>query len=368
MQDRFTRTYRTQTNGKTERFIQSALRERAYGWTYQNAMHRTAALASWMHHYNWHRLHSGIGGVAPMTWLNASGHELVSRHGRADQFGLAGLVDAVNRKNVLGEADTHGQNRHGLSPPGRVDEKAHFPSWHWVAVRRNAAGSGRGSPFHSLGITETPFPQNLQMIEPATLLTFTLLNMSFALIPGPDVVCILTNAVTRGRRAGMLVCAGIACAALLHVAAASLGLTAFLAAVPTAFLAVKIIGAAYLAWLGWQMLRSPAGLQAETSGQRWASPFAQGAVSNLLNPKIAIFFLAILPQFIDPSLGHPGMQAAVLGIVSIVSGTAVNLCTATLGGKAGRWIAAKPHIIRRFQRVAGAALVGLGVKVAFERA
>lgn len=206
------------------------------------------------------------------------------------------------------------------------------------------------------------------MIEPTTLLAFTLLNMSFALIPGPDVICILTNAVSRGHRAGVLVCAGIACAALVHVAAASLGLTAFLAAVPTAFFAVKIAGAVYLVWLGWQMLRRPTSFDSQPSSSRWASPFAQGAVSNLLNPKIAIFFLAILPQFIDPSLGHPGLQAAVLGVVSIVSGTAVNLCTAALGGRAGHWLAAKPTLFRRFQQFAGAALVGLGIKVALERA
>ncbi|CAG0967621.1 Homoserine/homoserine lactone efflux protein [Burkholderiales bacterium] len=206
------------------------------------------------------------------------------------------------------------------------------------------------------------------MIELHTLLTFTLLNMSFALIPGPDVICILSNSVSRGTRAGAKVCAGIACAALVHVTAASLGLTAFLTAVPTAFLAVKVVGAIYLVWLGWQMLRRPASISEQPSASRWASPFAQGAVSNLLNPKIAIFFLAILPQFIDPSLGNPGLQAAVLGVASIVSGTAVNLCTAALGGRARQWLAAKPAVFRRFQQVAGAALVGLGIKVALERA
>ena len=210
------------------------------------------------------------------------------------------------------------------------------------------------------------------MIDPSTLLAFTLLNMSFALIPGPDVVCILTNSVARGARAGAIVCAGIACAALVHVAAASLGLTAFLAAVPTAFLIVKAAGAAYLVWIGWQMLRHPPSLGTgpgnRVSESRWNSPFAQGAVSNVLNPKVALFFLAILPQFIDPALGHPGLQAAVLGLVSIVSGTAVNLCTATLSGRARHWLLAKPRLFQRLQQVAGAALVGLGVKVALERA
>lgn len=206
------------------------------------------------------------------------------------------------------------------------------------------------------------------MIEPSTLLAFTLLNISFALIPGPDVVCILTNSVSRGAAAGAKVCLGIACAALVHVAAATLGLTAFLAAVPAAFLAVKAIGAAYLVWLGWQMLRHPASVGVEPRGSRWSSPFAQGAVSNLLNPKVAIFFLAILPQFIDPALGHPGLQAAVLGLVSIASGTAVNLCTAALGGRARQWLLRKPRLFQRLQQCAGATLVGLGVKVALDRA
>lgn len=205
------------------------------------------------------------------------------------------------------------------------------------------------------------------MIDPTVLLAFTLLNMSFALIPGPDVLCILSNSVSRGMRAGALVCAGIACAALVHVAAAALGLTAMLAAVPTAFVAVKLAGAVYLAWLGWQMLRRPASLGAEPPRSRWASPFAQGAVSNLFNPKIAIFFLAVLPQFIDPARGRPGLQALLLGLVSIVSGTAVNLCTAALGGRARRWIVGRPTLFKRFQQLAGGALVGLGIKVALER-
>lgn len=206
------------------------------------------------------------------------------------------------------------------------------------------------------------------MIDPATLLAFTLLNMGFALIPGPDVVCILSNSVSRGSAAGVKVCLGIACAALVHVAAASLGLTAFLAAVPSAFLVVKAIGAGYLAWIGWQMLRHPAAVDAAPRASRWSSPFAQGALSNLLNPKVAIFFLAVLPQFIDPAHGPAGLQAAVLGLVSIASGTAVNLCTAGLGGRARQWLLSRPRVFQRFQQAAGAALVGLGLKVALERA
>ena len=77
---KFTRAYRPQTNGKAERFIQSALREWAYGWTYQHSAHRTQALASWQHHYNWHRPHSGIGSTAPMSRLRSSAHNLLTAH------------------------------------------------------------------------------------------------------------------------------------------------------------------------------------------------------------------------------------------------------------------------------------------------
>ncbi|MCZ2407003.1 MAG: LysE family translocator [Burkholderiales bacterium] len=178
----------------------------------------------------------------------------------------------------------------------------------------------------------------------------------------------MTNSVARGTAAGIKVCGGIASAALVHVTAATLGLTAFLSAVPTAFFAVKAAGAVYLMWLGWQMLRRPASLDTEIPATYWSSPFAQGEISNLLNPKMAIFFLAILPQFIDPSRGNAMMQAAFFGIFSVTSAAAINLCTATLGGKARQLVLNRPNIFCRFQQIAGIALIGLGLKVAVERA
>jgi threonine/homoserine/homoserine lactone efflux protein len=196
--------------------------------------------------------------------------------------------------------------------------------------------------------------------------------MSFALIPGPDVVCILGNAIGRGARAGAQVCLGIATACLFHVACATLGLAALLLAVPTAFLAVKLAGAAYLCWMGVQMLRAPAsidGLQSSGAApSRWNAPFVQGALSNLLNPKVALFFVAILPQFIDPARGNPALQALVLGLVSIASGTAVNLVTAALGARARRFLLARQKLFQRAQQAAGGLLIGLGVRVAVQKA
>lgn len=205
------------------------------------------------------------------------------------------------------------------------------------------------------------------MIAPGTLLAFVLLNMGFALIPGPDVLCILSNAIGRGAKAGYLVCLGIASACLFHVACAALGLTAILAAVPTAFRVVKLLGAAYLGWLGWRMMRSPGLPAPDARTGRLQAPFVQGALSNLLNPKIAIFFLAVLPQFVEPRNGHPGLQALLLGLASIASGTLVNLVTATLGARVRHLLAARGRWFQRFQQASGAVLIGLAARVAVDR-
>ncbi|HSE11799.1 MAG TPA: LysE family translocator [Rudaea sp.] len=206
------------------------------------------------------------------------------------------------------------------------------------------------------------------MIDTPTLATFTLLNMSFALIPGPDVLCILSNSISRGAGAGAKVCLGIAAACLVHVGCAAVGLSALLLAVPVAFLIVKSLGAIYLVWLGCLMILHPAGTDAAVQAGAWQSPFIQGALSNLFNPKIAIFFLAILPQFVHPENGNPGLQALVLGIVSVASGTAVNLVTAFLGGRARAFLLARQKLFHRFQQAAGVVLVGLGLRVVMERA
>ena len=206
------------------------------------------------------------------------------------------------------------------------------------------------------------------MIDTSTLVAFTLLNIGFALIPGPDVLCILSNSVARGHRAGASVCLGIATGCLFHVACAAFGLSAILLAVPTAFFVVKLAGALYLLWLGWQMLRHPLPVHGAAHASMLRSPFLQGVLSNLLNPKIAIFFVAILPQFIVPERGDVGAQALVLGLVSIASGTAVNLVTAALGARARAFLLARERWFRRLQQAAGGMLIVLGLRVALERA
>lgn len=189
------------------------------------------------------------------------------------------------------------------------------------------------------------------------------------LTPGPDMLFVAGSAAARGRRAGLLAALGVGAGCLFHTLLAAVGLSALLAASDLAFNAVKWAGAGYLVWTGAQMLLAPrrdspaAGSELPRSGH----PFWQGALTNALNPKVALFFLAFLPQFIDA--GAPGQALAllVLGTLFNLGGTGVNLVVAWVAsgvasglsqhggaGRLGPWL----------QRLAGAMFVGLGVKLA----
>ena len=204
----------------------------------------------------------------------------------------------------------------------------------------------------------------------ANLAAFTALNMCFALIPGPDMICILSNTLAGGYRAGVAVSCGLATGCLFHVACATLGLSAYLLAAPSAFLALKWLGALYLMRLGWKMLRVPAAPIGEPRLRSLRTPFRQGVFSNMLNPKVAIFFIAILPQFIEPGSRSVALQALLLGVLSIASGTAVNIAVAVLADRArtvfqsGGGLGAR--LQTRMQTVAGGMLLLVALRVAFE--
>ncbi len=199
----------------------------------------------------------------------------------------------------------------------------------------------------------------------STLIAFTLFNMTMALVPGPDVLCIVSNAIARGRRAGIDVCLGIACACLLHALFASLGLTTLLLTTPNLYLGLKLAGAGYLAWIAWGMLRRPAALSNTSDMKARHAPFLQGACSSLFNPKIAMFFLAILPQFIDPARGSAAAQSVLLGVICVSSGTAVNLVTACTAARLSVRLQANPMAQRRIQQIAGAVLMVVALHLMF---
>ena len=188
------------------------------------------------------------------------------------------------------------------------------------------------------------------------------------LIPGPAVLYIVGRSVEHGRRAGLVSIGGIHAATLVHVAAAALGLSAVLASSALAFGVVKYAGAAYLIWLGLRKIfgRSEAAEVAAASRERdHARLFRDGFVVNLLNPKTAIFFLAFLPQFVEPGRGHVAMQVAVLGLLFTALGFVTDSCYALAAGTAGNWLKRSRGYLTVERYVSGVLFIGLGLTAAF---
>src|SRR6185312_12091363 len=168
------------------------------------------------------------------------------------------------------------------------------------------------------------------MPGPQTLALFMLAALALNLTPGPDMLYVTARSVGDGRRAGMVAALGIGAGTLVHIAALALGLAALLAAVPLAYDVLRIGGAVYLLVIGAQLLFRPrrAGATAAAAPASLNTVFAQAVVTNVLNPKVALFFLAFLPQFVDPAAGPAVAQIVLLGLLFDVQGTAVNVAVA----------------------------------------
>jgi threonine/homoserine/homoserine lactone efflux protein len=188
------------------------------------------------------------------------------------------------------------------------------------------------------------------------------------LVPGPAVLYIVARSVEQGRFAGFVSDLGIHSATLVHVAAASLGLSAILASSALAFSVVKYAGAAYLIWLGLRKIfgrveAADASVTVQSHG--YARLFRDGFVVNLLNPKTALFFLAFLPQFVEGERGHVAMQIAVLGLLFTVLGFMTDGCYALAAGTAGNWLKRSRGYLKFERYVSGVLFIGLGLTAAF---
>ena len=200
------------------------------------------------------------------------------------------------------------------------------------------------------------------MPSPSTIAAFAAASLLLLVIPGPAVLYVVNRSVSDGRRAGLAGVAGLSLGNLVHVIAASGGLSAVLATSAAAFNTVKWLGAGYLVFIGVRTLMRPAPtIAAEQPVVSVRRSFSQGVVVNVLNPKVALFFLSFLPQFIRPEVGRPGVQALVLGLVFV----AIGFCT----DGTYSWVASQlRHVLLRgkalpfVQRwVAGTVFIGLGV-------
>ena len=188
------------------------------------------------------------------------------------------------------------------------------------------------------------------------------------LTPGPAVLYIVARSVEQGRIAGLASVCGITTGTLVHVLAASLGLSALLASSALAFAVVKFAGAGYLIYIGLRRIlsRSDASIaQSELPVRSLRSLYRDGFVVNLLNPKTALFFLAFLPQFVDPGRGAVTFQIAFLGLLFTVMGLMSDGLYALIAGTAGRWVKRQGDYLRWERYLTGGVFIGLGVTAAF---
>ena len=203
----------------------------------------------------------------------------------------------------------------------------------------------------------------------SALLGFALISFGMVLTPGPNMIYLISRSVTQGPAAGIVSLGGVALGFVFYMLCAAFGITALLFAVPYAYDVLRLSGAAYLLWLAWQAVkpngRSPFQVRdLQVDGPR--KLFAMGFVTNLLNPKIAMLYLALLPQFIDPTQGSVLAQSLVLGSIQIAISVSVNGIIALTAGSIASFLGTRPSWLLVQRYLMGTVLAGLAVKIAFE--
>ena len=200
------------------------------------------------------------------------------------------------------------------------------------------------------------------MIDPSTLAVFAAAALALAVVPGPAVLYIVARSVDQGRFAGLVSALGIGVGSLVHVTAATIGLSSLLASSATAFTVVKYAGAAYLILLGIHRLltREEVAEVAATPPRALRKIFRDGVIVNVLNPKTALFFLAFLPQFVDPAHGAATLQILVLGLTFTVIALSSDSLWALAAGTLGGWLRRSRWYLGIKRWVTGTVLVVLG--------
>jgi len=203
----------------------------------------------------------------------------------------------------------------------------------------------------------------------ASWLVFIVASLALIATPGQDMILVMSRSVAQGALAGVATAGGISVGLVGHTILATLGLGAILRTSEWLFVALKLVGAAYLIYLGIGLLRTrqsrlPLGAQAARTVSRL---FVDGAVSNLSNPKIAIFYFAFLPQFVSPSAQQPTLTVFVLGLTFAGLTFFVKAPVGIFAGRLSAWLRSRPDVLTWVFRSSGAILVGLGLRLAFER-
>jgi threonine/homoserine/homoserine lactone efflux protein len=195
---------------------------------------------------------------------------------------------------------------------------------------------------------------------------FLVASALLTIAPGPDIIYVLTRAITQGTRAGIAAALGFASGCVFHTALAAVGIAALIRSSPIAFDLVRYAGAAYLAYIGVQALRhrSSFSIEGARDERALATIYRQSVIGNMLNPKVTLFFLAFLPQFVDAAAGHVGWQMALLGVIFMLQTLVIFGAVAIFSGWIGDRVRAKPAIGERLNIFAGITFIALGIRVA----
>ncbi len=205
------------------------------------------------------------------------------------------------------------------------------------------------------------------MVPLATWLLFCVACAALAATPGPNLLYLVSRALVQGRAAGLVSLAGTESGLAVHVVAAALGLSALLATVPAAYDAVRWAGAAYLGWLAWQTWRAPAATAttAPRPAPMWRL-YRDGVVTGVLNPKVALFQLALFPQFVDPAQGSVLAQSLVLGVTELVIVFAFDASCVLAAAGVRAWLDARPGFSRGSKRVLAGVFAALALRLALD--
>jgi len=204
------------------------------------------------------------------------------------------------------------------------------------------------------------------MLSPEQFFAFLLAALLITASPGPDNLMVLGMGISKGRRQGMAFGLGCALGCLSHTVLAVAGVSALIAASPLAFTALKVCGGLYLVWLGVQALRSRGGTQVQAvsvSEPSLLRLFLKGVLANAINPKVVLFFLSFLPQFVVAEHGQLGLQIALLGLTFTAQAALLFGLLGYFSGAIGQWIQRQPRVGLWLDRVAGAVFVALGLRL-----
>lgn len=197
---------------------------------------------------------------------------------------------------------------------------------------------------------------------------FLVASVLLTLAPGPDNIYILTRGIAQGRNAALAAACGFTTGLVGHTLLVSFGLAAIIRSSAILFGVIKFAGAGYLLYLGYRTLRNREPLAADNRDNQFLGlrrVYGQSVLANLLNPKVSLFFLSFLPQFIHPKLGHPELQALVLGGLFMAETLIIFCLIALCSGSLGNWLRSRPAFCRHLNSAAGATFIGIGISLAF---